>query len=70
MSIASVLKRLINALPVVLAVAPSVIEAANQVGKAFKKPKKPAQAGAEAVAANGAPVAPRRLSADSERDAR
>jgi hypothetical protein len=70
MSIASFLKRLTKALPVVLGAAPSVIEAVNQVGKALKKPKKPAEADPEAVTANGAPVAPRRLSADSERDAR
>ncbi|MEA3064640.1 MAG: hypothetical protein QOJ27_1086 [Sphingomonadales bacterium] len=70
MSIASFLKRLTKALPVVLAAAPSVIEAANQVGKALKKPKNPAAAGTGAAAANGAPLAPPRLSADSERDAR
>jgi hypothetical protein len=70
MSIASLLKRLTNALPVVLAAAPSVIEAVNQVRLALKKPKKPAPAGAGAATADGAPAAPRRLNADSERSAR
>jgi hypothetical protein len=70
MSIASLLKRLNRALPVLLAAAPSVIEAVSQVQQALKKPKKPVEGNAGSVATNGAPAAPRRLSADSERDAR
>jgi hypothetical protein len=58
MSIGSLLKRLTNALPVVLAAAPGVIDAARQVQQALKKPKKPAE---ETTG---------RLSADSERVAR
>jgi hypothetical protein len=70
MSIASLLKRLTNALPVVLAAAPSVLEAVNQVRQALKKPKKPVGSGADVLVTDSAPTAPRRLSADSERAAR
>ncbi|HEX8261286.1 MAG TPA: hypothetical protein VF547_00260 [Allosphingosinicella sp.] len=65
------LKRLSNALPAVLAAAPSVIGAVKQVKQALKKPTKlaaSADAEAEAAADSGAP--PRRLSADSEQTAR
>ena len=70
MSIASFLRRLTNALPVILAAAPGVLDAVRQVQQALKKPKKPAAgsvaATAAAAAATGAPVAQGRLSADSE----
>jgi hypothetical protein len=45
MAIASLLKRLTNALPVVLAAAPGVVDAVNQVRKALKKPTAPANPG-------------------------
>ena len=70
MSVASFLKRLTNALPVILAAAPGVVDAAKQVQQALKKPKKPAQGSPDAAAANGAPVDLRQLSADSGRAAR
>ena len=47
MSIASLLKRLTNALPVLLAAVPGVIDAVNQVRLALKKPKKPAAGGSD-----------------------
>ena len=68
MSIASLLKRLTNALPVLLAAAPSVIEAVNQVRLALKKPKKENRAGGEGAVA--APPTAGRLSADSGQGAR
>ena len=70
MSIASLLKRVTKALPVVLAAAPGVIDAVKQVKKALKKPKKPADAAAGAGSADGAFGIPRRLSADSEQGRR
>lgn len=63
MSVASLLKRLVKALPAVLAAAPAVIEAVAQVGLALKKPKKPA--GGDPAAPAGAPAPAERLSADS-----
>jgi len=68
MSVASLLKRLTNALPVILAAAPAVLEAVNQVRQALRKPKKPTAAGGDAATAGEAP--PRRLSADSGRGGR
>ena len=41
MSIASLLKRLTQALPVILANAPVVVEVVKQVRQALKKPKPP-----------------------------
>ena len=70
MSIASLLKRVTNALPVILSAAPGVIDAVKQVQQALKKPKKPAANSGDAVAAGGAPATDGRLSADSERAAR
>jgi hypothetical protein len=49
MSIASLSKRPTNALPVILAAAPGVIDAVKQVRQALKKPNKP----------GGAPAGPR-----------
>jgi hypothetical protein len=57
MSIASLLKRLTNALPIVLAAAPGVIDAVRQVQQSLKKPKKPATGSAETAAAGGASAA-------------
>jgi hypothetical protein len=68
MSIASILKRLTQALPAILAAAPGIVDAARQVRQALKKPKKPA--GSAAVRSSDSPEAPRRLSADSEPGAR
>ena len=62
MSLASLLKRVANAVPVILAAAPGVIDAVRQVRQALKKPKKPAE---EVVAAGAG-----QLGADSERAAR
>jgi hypothetical protein len=56
MSIGSLLKRVTNALPVILAATPGVLDAVKQVQQALKKPKKPVEGSTEAVAANGAPV--------------
>ena len=73
MSIASLLKRLTSALPVILAAAPPVLDAVKQVRKAIKKPKKPKKpgpAGPAAAVAGGDSARPRQLAADSERPAR
>ena len=43
MSIGSLLKRLQNALPVILAAAPGIIDAVRQIQLALKKPKPPAK---------------------------
>ncbi len=40
MSLKSMLKRLKKALPVIIANAPAVVEAVNEVGKAVKKEKR------------------------------
>jgi hypothetical protein len=70
MSIASLLKRLTKALPVILAAAPGVVDAVKQVQEALRKPKKAAAGAAEPEAAAPAPAEPRQLSADSGRAAR
>lgn len=48
MSLASLLRRLSKALPVILAAAPGVVDAVKQVQGALKKPKKAAGGGAPA----------------------
>jgi hypothetical protein len=70
MSIASILKRVTKALPAILVAVPNVLDAVRQVQEALKKPKKPADGGAEATTTNGAAAAPRQLSADSGQGAR
>jgi hypothetical protein len=56
MSIKSILKRVSRALPVILAAAPGVLDAVNQVREALKKPKAPAGNGGGAES-GGAPAA-------------
>jgi hypothetical protein len=58
MSLASTLRRLSKALPVVLANLPAVLGAVKDVKQALKKEKKPATPPPAAGTANGAPANP------------
>ena len=57
MSIKSLLKRVARALPVILAAAPGVLDAVNQVREAIKKPKTPVSGSDGGLDAGGAPAA-------------